>query len=186
MNDHEDSTDFDRNELSELAARLRELPAEMPPARDLWPAISERTVGAERTLERRRPRRFLGRPRLAIAAGLALAFLGGWWLARLRPSPVPLVNPPFVAAAAYQQADAALTAVRDQLRREVEARGSNLPPDLARLVAENLATIDRAIAEIETALAAEPGNSELARAWVDYRQREISLLRRVNQVAARL
>lgn len=182
----------DRTELDDVAARLRDLPAEIPPARDLWPAIAERTLGAGRTVgaERARPRRFFTRPALALAASVALAFAGGWLVARSRPvpTPPPTVTPPsvFVAPAAYRETDAALTAVRDELRRAVEAKGAQLPPELARLVAENLATIDRAITEIEAALAAEPGNGELARAWVDYRQREISLLRRVNQAAARL
>jgi hypothetical protein len=53
-------------------------------------------------------------------------------------------------------------------------------------VFENLATIDRALTEIEAALAAAPGDGELARTYIEYRQREIAVLRRANAMAARL
>ena len=101
----------------------------------------------------------------------------------------PTLPPPVLAApalAAYAETDRQLAALGAELRRTIEARQERLPPATRQIVFDNLATIERALAEIETALAGSPGDVELARTYIEYRQREISVLRRANAMAARL
>ena len=181
----------------DLAERLRTLPATIEPERDLWPAIAARTVSAGKGTRRgvlqarpTRPMRWL-----ALAAGLLAAAGIGWTVGvRLRPAPV-VVEVPFervapaatgVAATAYAATGRELDAIRDELRRAIESQRAALPPESRPLVFDNLATIDRAIAEIESALAAAPADADLAKTYVVYRQREIDLLRQANRLAARL
>jgi hypothetical protein len=90
------------------------------------------------------------------------------------------------ALAAYAETDRELAVLRAELRAAIEARQDRLPPETRALVFANLETIEAALAEIEAALAAAPGDGELARTYIDYRQREIALLRRANTLAARL
>lgn len=175
-------------EVGELAATIadvRDLRTELEPERDLWPGIAARLAPA-------RPRRV----NRWLLAGLAAALLvaAGVTLGRRSIEPRTVVArtaeapsaPAGPALAAYAASDAALERVRVELRAEVERRSSELPDATRRVVDDNLATIDRAIAEIEQALAAHPDDPELARTYVQYRQREIDFLRRVNRSASRL
>ena len=193
-NDFDDGTPEERD-LRHLVTRLRALSASVEPERDLWPAIAARTVGSEpgsrRAVRPARPTRWL-----ALAAGLLAAAGIGWTIgARLSPAPVVVEVPvervepaaaTGVAATAYAATGRELDAIRDELRRAIESQRAALPPETRQLVFDNLATIDRAIAEIESALAAAPADADLAKTYVVYRQREIDLLRQANRLAARL
>ncbi len=170
-----------------VVAGIQSLPASLEPARDLWPAIEVRLAGST-------PRRGLfparGRWPLALAASLLLAV---GLLALLRPGDRERPEAVLVATgtessmpSAYAETDAALSAILLELEERLEARQDGLPPETRRKVFENLATIERAITEIETALAQEPGNAELARTYVRYRLRQIDLLRQANRALARL
>ena len=170
-----------------LAEALRDLAPEIAPPSDLFPAVRRR-------IERRRT----ARRTLALAAALALCALAGWLLrgAQEVTSPPVVVRAPAPAAGvtpanvvgrtAYSETDRALAEIRRELRAEIEAKKDRLPAETRALVFENLATIDRAIAEIEKALAAEPANAALGRTYIAYREREIDLLRQANRTAARL
>jgi hypothetical protein len=170
-----------------VASALGELPLEIAPERELFPEVKRR-IQARRAANRRRL--------LALAAGLALA-LGAAYFFRPAPPEVRERAVPTTALAAlrpesavrhtaFSEPDRALEQIRTQLRLEIESKQERLPPETRKLVFENLATIDRAIAEIESALAAEPANAELGRTYIAYREREIDLLRQANRVAARL
>lgn len=193
MNDTRDDFPNDSNDPAAdplLLAALRELPREIEPERDLLPGVRGRIAA----------RRFAGRSRLAGLAAALLLAAGGAWLAtreaRGPASPAPMaatVDVPPVAVpvsavrrSAYSAPDQALEEIRVRLRQEIEAKQDKLPPATRALVFENLATIDRAIAEIAKALDAEPGNTELSRTYIQYREREIDLLRQANRAAARL
>ena len=169
-------------------AALRTLPTSLEPERDLWPGIAARLAPPART-----PQRPL--VRFAMAASLLAALALGWALAlRLRPAPVVVEVPappaaaaePGVARTAYAATGRELDAIRDELRSAIDAQRAQLPPATRQLVFENLATIEKAIAEIEKALAAAPADAELARTYVVYRSRQIDLLRQANRAAARL
>ncbi len=179
-----------RAEVAEYRRRIdqvRALPPEIEPERDLWPAIAARLPAA-----RRRSWPWALAASLVLAAGLAIVVRQ----AGLAPqSEVPPASPPSLATAprlspvarsAYAQTDQALAEIRLQLRRTVAEREAELPEATRRLVHENLETIERAIAEIEAALAERPESPELARTYIAYRQRQIDLLRQVNRATARL
>jgi hypothetical protein len=175
-----------------LAEAIRALPAEIAPERDLFGGVQGR-------IRRQAHRRRVTRWTLALAASLALLALAGWLLRSgaeestpeiVASTPVPPANvitaANVVGHTAYSAPDQALAGIRQQLRAEIEAKQDRLPPATRALVFENLATIDRAIAEIESALAAEPANAALGRTYIQYREREIDLLRQANRVVARL
>jgi hypothetical protein len=179
----------DELDANDPLAALRTLPTSVEPERDLWPGIAARIAHPAR----RAPLRPL--VRFAMAASLLAALALGWALAaRLRPAPVvvEVPAPPAapaeagVARTAYAATGRELDAIRDELRSAIDAQSAQLPPATRQLVFENLATIDKAIAEIEKALAAAPTDVELARTYVVYRQRQIDLLRQANRAAARL
>lgn len=166
-----------------LLAALAELPRELEPERDLWPEIAARTLA-------RRP----ARPYRWLAAGLAagaLIALGAlrWAEWGAAPPEVTAARPTPSAPSAlahFSETDAELARIREELRLEVGRLSAALPPATRELVFANLATIDRAIEEIEAALAERPGDAALARTYIGYRQRQIDLLRRVNRAASRL
>lgn len=81
------------------------------------------------------------------------------------------------AAESYRQARASLQA-------ELAARGGALQPSTRRVVDENLAVIDRAVAAIETALASDPGNRSLEVLLIAAQGQEIQLLQQAAQLAA--
>lgn len=177
---------------------LRELPREIEPGRDLYPGIALRLAPARRRASWTAvPPVVLG---VAVAAALMLA-AGLALLVRLQRSSAPgtgqtvpavqtqvprLPGDTAIARSAYRDTDRALADIRRELRRTIDARQQELPPETRQLVFENLRVIDQAIADIEDALAAQPGDDELARTYIAYREREIDLLRQVNRMAAKL
>jgi len=174
-------------EYRDLIGQVRSLPPEIEPARDLWPGIAARIPAG-----RRRSWTWALAASLLVAAGLALTARQGGLGPERRPPPAEAVTataPPTLspmARSAYAQTDQALAEIRLQLRRTVAEREAELPESTRRLLHENLDTIERAIAEIEAALAERPQSPELARTYIAYRQRQIDLLRQVNRAAARL
>ena len=61
---------------------------------------------------------------------------------------------------------------------------SRLDTGTVRIVRQNLALIDRAIAEARIALQKDPGNAYLNLHLADTMRRKVELLRRVNDMAA--
>jgi hypothetical protein len=78
------------------------------------------------------------------------------------------------------RADAAIADLQDALERNE----NRLDTATVRVVRENLALIDRAIAQARAALAADPGNAYLNLHLADTMRRKLELLRRVNAIAA--
>lgn len=133
-------------------------------------------------------------PRWAALAALLAVAVGAGLLLREQPAgveaPPPVVASPAprppVGLAAYAKTDRQLDAIRDELWRSIEARQGKLPPQTRAVVFANLRTIERAIAEIEAALASAPADEQLSRTYIAYRERQIAVLRQANQLAARL
>jgi len=167
---------------------LRDQPRERAPERDLFPAIAAR-------LELGRPRRRTWLLPLAaallLAAGLVLMLRleqssrGG---AVSTPPPAVATGPAVsaIARTAYGDTDRALADIRRELRRTIEERKDDLPPETRAVVFENLRVIESAISDIEIALDAAPADGDLARTYIAYRERQIDLLRQVNRMAAKL
>ena len=68
-------------------------------------------------------------------------------------------------------------AVQDLERTLADGRG-RLDPETVRVLEQNLATIDKAIAQSRQALEADPGNIFLNTHLMSARQRKLALLRR--------
>ena len=170
-------------ELRAVVVTARALP-DLPPAHDLWPAIAERTRDVV-PFRARALRRLPEWTRLAAAAVLFAAVGSGitWFtLARpqaplavaVTPAPAaPLPAPQTVANIAPRGTDAAVA----QLEEIVRKGQSRLDTATVRIVTENLARIDRAIADAQRALAADPSNAYVSRHLADTERRKIELLR---------
>jgi len=167
------------SELGAVVATARSLP-ELPPAHDLWPAVAERT----RDVVPFRPRFARALPgwvRYAAAAAVFAALGSGvTWMA-LVPSarPVASITPP--AAPMTPRTVASVPHGTDAAVAELEAivrQGkSRLDSSTVRIVTENLARIDTAIAQAQRALAADPRNAYVSRHLAETERRKIELLR---------
>ncbi len=164
--------------------RIDELARDVPPARDLWPAIStaieaEKAAAAAPSAERRRN----WWPAPAVAAAIALVAVGVLIGRQMTPDVVVTTAatgtvPASDAAAmpAAFQRDAKYQKVREELLSEVETRLEAMPPDEREKVAASLATLRRSIAEIEAALGRDPANALLQELLVTSRQEEMRAL----------
>jgi anti-sigma factor RsiW len=190
--------------LRAVTARAAALPPREP-ARDLWPEIAARL--APRSAERPSlavalatalrgffasltvRRLSLSLPQLAAAAlALVLVSGGAVWIAfRARPTPAPAPAPvalqpapaPEAASVGFAQYDAAIA----ELERALSARRASLDTSTVRVVEQNLATIDRAIAEARRALAADPTDPYLHDHLANTMRRKMGLLRRLTTAA---
>lgn len=109
--------------LEEVAARLRELPGEAEPARDLWPGVAARI--AARTAPERKAvpaSRLSGRERVLFQMAAALAiFAGGVMVGRgtvERPAETRIARDPFQTAAEVQRTGSQYIAALSSLTSE--------------------------------------------------------------------
>jgi anti-sigma factor RsiW len=181
-------------DLRRVVYRARTLEAEAP-SRDLWPEIATR-IGASPSLAthpvdlavRRRERRWsFSLPQLA-AAGIALITLSGGtvWLARGpaaralpvtpivagRPATIPVIN----AASKPTATQSYAAAVADLEQVLAQGRGQ-LDTSTVRVIEQNLAAIDRAIAQAQRALDGDPANMYLNTHLAETMRRKLDLLR---------
>jgi len=165
-------------ELRRVLARARTL-EDRPPATDLWSGIAERIQIRPAA---RRWRVSFNVPQL-VAAGVALVLVGGGAAALLRnrpqptPTPVPAVVPVATGWTSYAMAITRLEAAL------AENRG-RLDTATVRVVEQSLATIDRAIADAQRALAADPASAYLNHHLAHTMRRKVDLLRRANALAS--
>jgi anti-sigma factor RsiW len=166
--------------LRRIVVRARAL-EDRPPSRDLWSGVAAR-IGAGARPGRRRLS--FSVPQL-LAAGIALSVLsgGGAWL--LHPDPARVVVQPNPAApgtapvATVGSTSAARnydSAVDDLERILAEGRG-RLDSTTVRVLEQNLALIDRAIAQAQRAVAADSANVYLNIHLAETMRRKIYLLR---------
>ena len=71
---------------------------------------------------------------------------------------------------------------REGLLREVSERLAQLPPDVRTRVEASLATVQRARADIESALGRDPGNALLQEMLVNSYQDEMRVLTTVREI----
>lgn len=192
--------------LRGLVNELRSMPEAIEPASDLWPAIDarldeEEEYDAPELASPEPPARFWTAPvrpglwqGLLAASVLLAAFALGYVIRpMLEPVPdAPAVSGPAPGTAAASReaprvaAEISLLEVKQQLRASLDRHRESLSPETAQMVDRNLAVIERSIEEIRKALRDDPGNRELKNMLMAAHRREINLLRRVNEVAARL
>jgi anti-sigma factor RsiW len=183
-------------ELTRVVMRARALAASQP-GRDLWDGIAER-IAAERAsvagpVSPPAPRRrwTFSWPELAAAA-LAIAVGSGgmaWWAAGRMAGPTPAVAPapatpdmatPAALGVAAPRYDAAVA----DLQRVLTAGRTTLDSSTVRVLEHNLAVIDRAIADAQRALGADPGNAYLNAHLARTMRQKLDLLRQAATLAA--
>ncbi len=181
-------------DLRRVIRRARML-REQAPAHDLWPGIARRigatSAPAAKTVDlaaQRRIRRWsFSLPQLA-AAGIALMMVSGGtvWLAGVRAAARPVVvsidNPPSTTPAVIPAGErpsasqSYAAAVADLERVLAQGRGQ-LDTTTVRVIEQNLAAIDRAIAEAQRALEADSANLYLNSHLAETMRRKLDLLR---------
>jgi hypothetical protein len=176
--------------LRRVVVRARSL-EDRPPAADLWSGIAERIGAPTLITGAPRARRFTFSLPQLLAAGIALAVLSasGTWLLHpagpgvaVQPAPAAPGGMPVVAVGSgtgrtYD------TAVDDLERVLAEGRG-RLDTATVRVLEQNLALIDRAIAEARRAVAADSANAYLNTHLAETMRRKIDLLRQAAALVA--
>jgi anti-sigma factor RsiW len=156
-------------ELREVAGRAHGLEPVQPP-RDLWPDIHDRIRGStvvalDERRERRARRVTFSMPQLAAAAVVLLAVGAGAMRVFSGPTeagPVAAVAPAgLIAPAAATAMGPDVSSIIEDLQFVLDEHRSRLDSATVRVLEENLATIDRAIAEARAALEADPANHYL-------------------------
>jgi anti-sigma factor RsiW len=180
-------------DLRQVVARAR-VPENRAPTVDLWPDIARRigtTAGETRTLNlvSHRARRWsFSLPQLAAAAIALMTLSGGTvWLLRgpaqenvAAPAiAAPSSNAPAINAASSARGSANQSyamAVSD-LEQVLESGRGQLDTTTIRVIEQNLAAIDRAIAQAQQALNADPANLYLNTHLAETMRRKLDLLR---------
>jgi anti-sigma factor RsiW len=156
--------------IRSILTEARALPRSLPPARELWAGIEQR-VGGTRPDGGQHPADFglrsLRSPWTRLAAAILLMLLGATlgmlWERRSAPADVA-------------SAQARYAAVSAALASRLAADPGTLTPGTRMVVERNLAIIDQAIGEAETALAADPGNTALEQMLVARYAQRLALL----------
>jgi anti-sigma factor RsiW len=178
--------------LRRVVMRARSL-EDRPPATDLWAGVAQRIGAPTRTVVLPSRRRFTFSLPQLLAAGIALAVLsasGAWLLhpgaptvALIQPAPgVPgdLTVTPVGAPSAVQSYDAA---VHDLEQVLAQGRG-RLDTATVRVLEQNLALIDRAIADARRAVTADSANVYLNTHLAETMRRKVDLLRQAAALVA--
>lgn len=129
---------------NDLRWRLRQLPRELDPPRDLWPGIEGRLQPVAAA-----PRRRPWLAGLALAASLSLAVGLAW---QQRPAATGPVDP---RVELVQREAQAMTLAYEQALGQLPAEPA------PEAIAPALATLDRSADEIQLALASDPGSVHL-------------------------
>ena len=184
--------------------RLGELPREIAPPHDGWPAIEARlresatpqtaTDTDQRSGNETSRRRYSRMAQIAALAAVLAAVVVGvsidrWILSPARP--VAQVEPhqgidtvgggmtvAYVTDPRYLRERAALLS-------SLSARLATLPPPTRKKVLESLATIHQSMRQIQQALGREPGNALLQELLIDSYQSEMQVLSTVQEASGR-
>lgn len=170
-------------DLRRVVAEARQLD-DRGPARDLWPGIA-RQIGATPVPARGAGRRWsFSVPQLAAAAVMLMTLSGSAvWLVQSEGSSaagpvatVPAAATPAAINASHSAAQSYAAAVAD-LERVVAGGRAQLDSTTVRIIEQNLAVIDQAIAQAQRALQADPANMYLNTHLAETMRRKLDLLR---------
>lgn len=172
-------------DLGRVAARARAIDVHAP-RRDLWPGIAGR-IGATPGRARRIGRRWsFSLPQLAAAAVVLMTLSGGAvWLTRPNASApasssIATGGSPGTAPApinASLRATQSYAAAVADLEQVLAGGRGRLDSTTVRVIEQNLAVIDRAIAQAQRALNADPANLYLNTHLAETMRRKLDLLR---------
>jgi N-acyl-D-aspartate/D-glutamate deacylase len=168
---------------------LGDLPRDIPPARDLWPAIAEAIQADLATKAVPDARRRVGWwPVAGLAASVALVALGVFIGQNFKPEQAGPELAHTVVPATETNANSNANMIkasvrqaeyrkqRDHLWTEVQARLATMPPAEREKVGASLATLKKSIQEIEDALGRDPANALLQELLVNSCQEEMRVL----------
>jgi hypothetical protein len=180
-------------ELKGVVARAGRL-ENREPDYDLWPGVRE-AISRRRVVDldsRRKPaRRFtFSLPQLVAAAAALVLVSGGTAYVLSQPATNPPViggatpQPPSVAVQSVSfdrkgRADSAIT----ELERILQEESGRLDTSTVRILAQNLALIDRAIGQAKKALESDPSNPYLNDHLARTMRKKIEVLRRAADLA---
>ena len=177
--------------LRRVVMRSRSL-EDRPPATDLWTGIAKRIGAPARTVVLPARRRFTFSLPQLLAAGVTLAVLsasGAWMLhpgvqtVAVQPVPARPENVPVTPVGIPSAAQSYDAAVHDLEQVLEEGRG-RLDTATVRVLEQNLALIDRAIAEARRAVAADSANVYLNTHLAETMRRKVDLLRQAAALVA--
>ena len=180
-------------------SRLSELPRDVPPPRDGWPALEARLRNSEAPMLESRsggagPASRPG-PRMwrlaALAAILAAVAVGvsidRWILSPTHPMPqrshAPGLEMPDERLTVAYITDPRYLRQRQAMLRSLDARLARLPPPTRAKVLRSLATIHQSMQDIQRALGREPGNALLQELLIDTYQNEMQVLSTVQEAS---
>lgn len=163
------------------------------PDYDLWPGVRE-AIGSRQVVElesRRKPaRRFTFSLAQLVAAAAALVLVSGgtaWFMSQpggSEPGTASTPLPPAIEAQTVSfdrkgRADSAIT----ELERILQEESGRLDSSTVRILAQNLALIDRAIGQAREALESDPSNPYLNDHLARTMRKKIEVLRRAADLA---
>ena len=172
-------------ELRRVVYRARQM-EERAPGRDLWPGIAGRIGATPVRVAPVRRRWSFSVPQLAAAAVMLMTLSGGTvWLLQsnddIPPTgPVAAVSMPTAtptAITASRSAAQSYAAAVDDLERVLADSRGQLDSTTVRVIEQNLEVIDRAIAQAQQALLADPANLYLNTHLAETMKRKLDLLR---------
>jgi hypothetical protein len=179
--------------MSTRIKSLGDLPQEIEPKRDLWPAI-EAAISTSGVHGGAPPRRFVPRaPQfLALAASVAALAIGVWIGRNSLPIGPGAANQTVTAnggatPTAMQVAfmnDPVYRHERSQLVRALETQLAALPPETQTKVAASLQTIRQSMKDLEAALGKDPSNALLQELLVNTYQEEMRVLSVVKEASS--
>jgi hypothetical protein len=181
--------------------RVRDLPLDITPPRDLWQGIeaqiaadqaSGKRSGTDIESARRFGRAAWMRPRMtAIAAAAMIATLAvGIWIGRavlptvVQPSATTartVPNPSAGEASAWYVMDSKYTRERAALVKDLETRLAALPPESRAKVLTSLKAINDSKQQLEAELGKDPSNALLQELLVNTYQDEMRVLTAVHE-----
>ena len=169
--------------------RIDELAQNMPPPRDLWPAISAAIEADRVAAVDSAPPRTRWLPAAGMAAAVALVTVGIFIGRLMSPNPsistagttITQGSPEMLPAALR---DANYRKQRDVLLVEVDKRLAAMPEADREKVAASLRTLKRSISDIEAALGRDPANALLQELLVNSCQEEMRALTAVRDAGS--
>ena len=168
--------------------RFDQLAQNVPPARDLWPAIAQAIEADRASAARPAYTRSRWLPAAGMAAAVALVTLGVFIGRIIAPAPQTVAGTaPTQGEAGLMPAalrDANYRKQRDALLVEVNTQLKSMPPAERDKVAASLATLRRSIGEIEAALGRDPANALLQELLVSSCQEEMRALTAVRDAGS--
>ncbi|PYQ26000.1 MAG: hypothetical protein DMF81_00740 [Acidobacteria bacterium] len=170
--------------LRALLAHAAALPDARPPGRDLWPGIASR-IGGPRVGGRAWPRAGWTAG-LAAAAAVVLALSALILTYRAGARSGPSTSPGSLVPAAVRGGDEAVAAAEREYARAaaelmaaLEQQRDRLPPETLASVERDLRSIDSALQEVRQALASDPANPALNHLLASTHQKKVQVLQQV-------